>query len=237
MPEENLGDINSSEPGTGARFNAGKPPLHLIPLGIISSWMTLRRSRGEGTNKDNFQLALAMLGLFQTRADHMPSRTLLVICMDELGADWYECAQVFGYGRKKYAEWNWAKGMSWQEVISCAARHILAAWRGEEKDQESGLSHVGHAMCNLVMLWQYVATWPEGDDRPPAALFCRKDLPPEVMMVPDVAAAHEAPYGYNGKIPTKREILAAYDRNRKSAQEDPSDYIARMPWDGGGNTA
>lgn len=236
MPEENLGDINSSEPGTGARFNAGKPPLHLIPLELIASWMALQRCRVADAGPQ-YRTALSLLGEFQTRKGERPDQLTLLLVMDELGADWEECAYVFQYGITKYKEWNWAKGMSWQEVISCAARHILAAWRGEEKDQESGLSHVGHAMCNLVMLWQYVATWPEGDDRPPAALFCRKDLPPEVMMVPDVAAAHEAPYGYNGKIPTKREILAAYDRNRKSAQEDPSDYIARMPWDGGRNTA
>ena len=236
MPEENLGDINSSEPGTGVRFNAGKPPLHLIPLGLISSWMTLQRCRVANTGPQ-YSTALSLLGEFQTRKGERPDQLTLLLAMDELGPDWEECAYVFQYGITKYKEWNWAKGMSWQVVVSCAARHILAAYRGQEPDKDSKRSHVGHAMCNLVMLWQYVDTWPEGDDRPPAALFCRKDLSPEVVMVPDVAAAHEAPYGYNGKIPTKREILAAYDRNRKSAQEDPSDYIARMPWDGGGNTA
>ena len=236
MPEENLGDINSSEPGTGARFNAGKPPLHLIPLELISSWMGLQRCRVANAGPQ-YSTALSLLGEFQTRRGERPDQLTLLLVMDELGPDWEECAHVFQYGITKYKEWNWAKGMSWQEVISCAARHILAAYRGQEPDKDSKRSHVGHAMCNLVMLWQYVSTWPEGDDRPPAALFCRKDLSPEVVMVPDVAAAHGAPYGYNGKIPTKREILAAYDRNRKSAQEDPSDYIARMPWDGGGNTA
>lgn len=236
MPEENLGDINSSEPGTGARFNAGKPPLHLIPLELIASWMALQRCRVADAGPQ-YRTALSLLGEFQTRKGERPDQLTLLLVMDELGADWEECAYVFQYGITKYKEWNWAKGMSWQEVISCAARHILAAYRGQEPDKDSKRSHVGHAMCNLVMLWQYVETWPEGDDRPHAELFWRKALPPEVMMVPDVAAAHEAPYGYNGKIPTKREILAAYDRNRKSAQEDPSDYIARMPWDGGGNTA
>ncbi len=203
MADQNLGNINSSEPGTGARYNAGKPPLHLIPLQLISSWMTLKRAKSEPGPR--YSAALALLGEFQTRKGERPDQITLLLAMDELEADWLECARVFDYGRKKYAEWNWAKGMSWQEVISCAARHILAAWRGEEKDQESGLSHIGHAMCNLVMLWQYVETWPEGDDRPPQELFWRKPLPPEPLppvMLPDVTVA-QTPY-YNGSRPSQR---------------------------------
>lgn len=230
MPEENLGDINSSEPGTGARYNAGKPPLHLIPVELIASWMALKRCRVANTGPQ-YSTALSLLGEFQTRKGERPDQLTLLLAMDELGPDWEECAHVFQYGITKYKEWNWAKGMSWQEVISCAARHILAAYRGQEPDKDSKRSHVGHAMCNLVMLWQYVSTWPEGDDRPHAELFWRKALPQDLK---PPATPYE---GRFGQIPSKQEILAAYDRNRKSAQEDPSDYIARMPWDGGGNTA
>ena len=192
MPDENLGDIESDAPGTGARFNAGKPPLHLIPLEIIASWLTLRRlPRAAGTV--DLPQALRFLGQFQTCKGEWPDKLTLLHVIDELGADWSACARVFDYGRKKYKEWNWVKGMSWLEVISCASRHILAAARGEELDQESGLSHVGHAMCNLVMLWTYGDVWLEGDDRPERKLFWPEHVARETNPAP---VRVPAPGGY-----------------------------------------
>lgn len=75
-------------------------------------------------------------------------------------------AMVFGYGAKKYAAWNWAKGMPWTKVIGCMKRHLAALERGEDIDPESGLPHIGHLMCNALMLEHYMATYKEGDDRP-----------------------------------------------------------------------
>ena len=77
-----------------------------------------------------------------------------------------DCARVFDYGRKKYAAWNWAKGMQWMVVFACLLRHLYAWARGEDNDPESGLPHLGHAMCNLVMLTTFARTYREGDDRP-----------------------------------------------------------------------
>lgn len=76
------------------------------------------------------------------------------------------CAKVFEYGRRKYASWNWAKGMDWSIPYSCMLRHLAAWQRGEDNDPESGLPHLGHVMCNLVMLTTYARTYPEGDNRP-----------------------------------------------------------------------
>lgn len=76
-----------------------------------------------------------------------------------------DCAQVFGYGKNKYASWNWAKGMAWSAPFACLLRHLSAWQRGEDIDPESGLPHLGHAMCNLVMLTTFARTYPEGDDR------------------------------------------------------------------------
>ncbi len=76
------------------------------------------------------------------------------------------CLRVFMYGAKKYAAWNWAKGMAWSVPFACMLRHLSAWQRGEELDPESGESHLDHAMCNLVMLIQYAKTYREGDDRP-----------------------------------------------------------------------
>jgi hypothetical protein len=77
-----------------------------------------------------------------------------------------DCARVFDYGRKKYAAWNWAKGMQWMVPFGCLLRHLYAWARGEDNDPESGLPHLGHAMCNLVMLSTFARTYREGDDRP-----------------------------------------------------------------------
>ncbi len=57
--------------------------------------------------------------------------------------------------------------MPWSAVISSCARHLRAMMRGEELDSESGLSHRGHVLCNLVMLLSYLTVYKEGDDRPP----------------------------------------------------------------------
>jgi hypothetical protein len=79
-------------------------------------------------------------------------------------------ARVWMYGKNKYAAWNWAwnwaKGMPWSVPLACLMRHMAAWQRGEEVDQESGLPHLAHAMCNLRMLTLYSKTYPEGDDRP-----------------------------------------------------------------------
>jgi len=108
-----VGDVNSNEKGSGARYNDGKPDYSLIPLNTLK---------------------------------------------DE--------ALVWEYGKQKYNAWNWTKGMVWSVPLACALRH-LAAWQaGEENDQESGLPHLAHAMCNLRMLTLYKDVYPEGDDRP-----------------------------------------------------------------------
>lgn len=108
-----IGNVNSNERGSGARFNTGKTPYALIPLGTLKP-----------------------------------------------------AADVFGYGAKKYAAWNWAKGMAWSVPYECALRHLEAWYRGEELDPESGLPHLGHVMCNLIMLTHYADHYKEGDDRP-----------------------------------------------------------------------
>lgn len=75
-------------------------------------------------------------------------------------------ARVFGYGATKYSAYNWANGMSWQTVIGCLLRHVAAIQKGEDVDPESGELHIGHVLCNAMMLAQYYETYLEGDDRP-----------------------------------------------------------------------
>jgi hypothetical protein len=82
-----------------------------------------------------------------------------------------DTAKVLMFGEKKYARNNWMKGMKWTVPFACLMRHMFAWFRGEEVDSDSGLPHLAHAMCNLLMLTHYSKFYPEGDDRP-KEFFC-----------------------------------------------------------------
>jgi len=76
-----------------------------------------------------------------------------------------ELARVFGYGASKYSLHNWAKGYPYSWSIDALQRHI-EAWRsGENKDPESGLHHLGHAMFHLLVLQDFESTNTGTDDR------------------------------------------------------------------------
>jgi hypothetical protein len=79
-----------------------------------------------------------------------------------------DAVRVFEYGAKKYAAWNWAKGMQWSIPTGCVLRHTRSIVEdGEFIDPESGCEHFGHIDCNLIMLDWFRHAYPEGDDRPP----------------------------------------------------------------------
>lgn len=85
-----------------------------------------------------------------------------------------QAAQVFTYGAEKYAERpeasanNWLGGMRYGRMYGALQRHLSAWWSGEETDLESGLPHLAHALCCLMMLSEYARNprYAEFDDRP-----------------------------------------------------------------------
>lgn len=93
---------------------------------------------------------------------------------DEGKAPWHlmppdainEILQVLDFGAAKYGERNWERGMSWSRPFSALMRHMWAWWRGEERDPESGLSHLAHAGANLLFLMTYRGRDIGRDDRP-----------------------------------------------------------------------
>lgn len=62
-----------------------------------------------------------------------------------------EVAKVLTFGAQKYDEENWKKLENLQNrYTSGALRHIFAHSDGEQLDEESGLSHLAHAICCLL---------------------------------------------------------------------------------------
>lgn len=117
-----VGDVNSDEVGSGARYNFGKPDYSMMPMHLFDE-----------------------------------------VCM------------VWTFGSKKYKKWNWAKGMPWSVPYACICRHLFRWFCGERNDRESGLSHLAHVICNLMMLIHYETYFPQGDDRP--TMFAVNYLP------------------------------------------------------------
>ena len=74
-------------------------------------------------------------------------------------------AQVLGFGAKKYAADNWRKGIAVRRLLGAALRHTFAFLQGEDKDPESGLSHLYHAGCCLMFAAWMVQNRPDLDDR------------------------------------------------------------------------
>lgn len=74
-------------------------------------------------------------------------------------------AKVMTYGAIKYAAYNWMKGFDWTRLTDAAMRHIQLFNRGEDIDPESGLPHLAHAACCVMMLYDITQLYPEKDDR------------------------------------------------------------------------
>lgn len=73
--------------------------------------------------------------------------------------------QVLSFGAKKYADHNWRKGLHLSRLLGASLRHIFAFMSGEDKDPETGLSHLYHASCCLMFASEIHETLPEFDDR------------------------------------------------------------------------
>lgn len=76
-----------------------------------------------------------------------------------------EIAKVLTFGAKKYAAHNWRKGFVWSRTVAAMLRHLYAWMRGEDKDPESGLSHMAHVGCNVLFLLTFIVTKTGEDDR------------------------------------------------------------------------
>lgn len=71
--------------------------------------------------------------------------------------------RVLEYGAIKYLPENWKKGLKKKEILESIQRHLAAMIDGETKDEESGIEHIGHIMCNC-MFYTYMVDNNLGDE-------------------------------------------------------------------------
>jgi hypothetical protein len=77
-----------------------------------------------------------------------------------------ELADVMTMGMKKYGKHNYLQGgLEYSRLWDAALRHLCAWYQGEDKDEESGLSHLAHAMACCGMLLEYQKRNLGKDDR------------------------------------------------------------------------
>lgn len=187
-----VGDINSDEVGTGARANGGKPRMDLLPLGqmralvkahmeavgidpcrqwnrtVLRLWTWLGFIQTAECAQKFDYLQIASLDAASLTAPERDASTPESVLTEGIRAT---CA-VWEYGAEKYAAWNWAKGMPASVPLACAARHL---WKisveREILDDESGLAHGAHILCNLQMLSHILLHHPDLNDLPNPEYF------------------------------------------------------------------
>ena len=77
-----------------------------------------------------------------------------------------ELSKVQMYGHNKYKDFNnYRKGMEVSRNLSCALRHICSYLVGNDRDSESGCSHLAHALCRIAFVLQNIHDGVEIDDR------------------------------------------------------------------------
>lgn len=119
-----VGDLNSTEPGTGARRCGGKTEFSQIPLHVLAG-----------------------------------------------------AAQVGMLGAVKYADYNYARGMKWSICFNCALRHLFKwFYSRSDRDEDTLLHHLDHAIWNLIVLRHYTLSYSPGDDRPSATSLFEKSM-------------------------------------------------------------
>lgn len=62
-------------------------------------------------------------------------------------------ADVLAFGARKYEAWSWLRGKAWSRDYAATLRHLTAWWEGQDLDPETGLSHLAHAVCDVMFLF------------------------------------------------------------------------------------
>lgn len=171
------GDINSNEFGSGARANGNKPHWGLMPLHQIAGLLfdnLIQESPQTGHDFIPVEDCIYQIAHFQKTGTEQAAYDVLrysfAHLMDSMNISFWDACEevirVWEHGEKKYAAFNWMKGMSWNTVIGCYMRHARKIAEGATIDDESGRHHGAHLICNAMMLVHYAVYYPEGNDLP-----------------------------------------------------------------------
>lgn len=76
-----------------------------------------------------------------------------------------EMSKVLAFGANKYDRDQWRGGFNWSRLLGASLRHIVSFIGGEDKDPESGLSHLAHAGCCIMFLIAHEKSGLGKDDR------------------------------------------------------------------------
>jgi hypothetical protein len=109
---------------------------------------------------------LTNLDAYKCKVPHTVPGTKVAVRDDEHKTNWSlmpfealeEINKVLEFGASKYAVNNWQEGsgFKYSRVLNSLLRHVFAFMRGEDKDPESGLSHMAHAGCNVLFILYYL---------------------------------------------------------------------------------
>lgn len=173
MNNKTIGDLDSAEKGSAARNCVGKTPWNYMPLSQVGMLMHALWNCGSNIKVNVPELTLS-LATFQEQGDCSTAQNFLQMSVaylmyktdTNLNDALDEVIRVWELGEKKYARFNWMKGMPWSEVINSAQRHIMSLYNGVEIDDESGCHHGAHLICNAMMLVHYTQHYPDGNDLP-----------------------------------------------------------------------
>lgn len=67
-------------------------------------------------------------------------------------------AQVLTFGANKYTAHNWRKGIPLSKLIAASQRHLTAIAAGLDTDEETGLPHAAHLMCEAMFMCEQLVS-------------------------------------------------------------------------------
>jgi hypothetical protein len=76
-----------------------------------------------------------------------------------------ELLKVFTFGEKKYDRFNYRGGFKQSRLLAAILRHVTSHMKGESIDPESGLRHLAHAGCCILMILHNILDGKDQDDR------------------------------------------------------------------------
>ena len=141
----------------GAHDTCRAPKLDDVPKAWENASERLRRSFDRDSLLREFPEEHAASGGTKHDGDKPRMDLLDPYAMEQL-------AKVLTFGASKYAAHNWRQGLAKSRLLAAALRHLFAYLGGQDKDPETGLSHVAHAMCCCMFLLG-LEHRPELDDR------------------------------------------------------------------------